>query len=153
MNELLDLIREVHIAFEAGLQKLPSLRQLKLAPFHGRLLGIIGRNPGCSQQELAGWTNRDKAQIARTVKRLESRGMLIRSSHEADWRSQRLSLTADGIRAFNLLTKDRSTFGLTMLARLSVDDQRMMVVMLKKMRYSMSEDAVSIPDSKPQLEV
>lgn len=134
MDELIDLLGEVSSGFQVGLQELASLRDLALAPFQARLLAVIGRRPGCSQQELAGWTGRDKAQVARTIKELDTRGLLARSAHRSDWRSHTLALTADGERAVTLIARERDALGAEVTQNLTPEERRVMIAALDKMK-------------------
>lgn len=134
MDELIDLLGEVSSGFQLGLQDLPSLRTLGLAPFQGRLLSIVARRPGCSHQALAGWTGRDKAQIARTIKELESRGLLARSAHASDWRSHSLSVTAAGEDACARITRERATLGAEITTALTAEERSVVIAALEKMR-------------------
>ncbi|MBP2274652.1 MULTISPECIES: MarR family winged helix-turn-helix transcriptional regulator [Alphaproteobacteria] len=137
MDELVSLLGEVSAAFQARLQELGAIRVLGLAPFQGRLLAILHRRPGSSQQELAAWTGRDKAQIARTIKELEAAGLLARTAHESDWRSHRLSLTGDGERACALLLKERAALSAAAMANLSVEERHLMAGALSKMKQQL----------------
>lgn len=134
MDELINLLGEVSGSFQARLQEVASLRAVKLAPFQARLLTIIGRRPGCSQQELAGWTARDKAQVARTIKELDSLGLLTRAAHESDWRSHRLGLTEEGLRTSTRLLADREALGAVVTDGLSADQRQIVIDALKSMR-------------------
>lgn len=64
-----------------------------------RLLQLCQRRSGITQQELAQMTGRDKGQVARMVKELLERGLLLRENHPVDRRSHCLSLTPAGVRA------------------------------------------------------
>ena len=139
MDELIDLLGELSSGFQVRLQELPSLRELGLASFQARLLAVVGRRPSCSQQELAGWTGRDKAQVARTIKELEARGLLARAPHRSDWRSHSLALTADGERAAALIARERSALGAAVTQGLTSEERRVMIAALDKMKNRLPE--------------
>ncbi|MDQ0393775.1 MarR family winged helix-turn-helix transcriptional regulator [Labrys monachus] len=134
MDELIDLLAEVSSGFQLRLNDLNSPRELKLAPFQARLLAVIGRRPGCSQQELAARTGRDKAQVARTIKELKARGFLARSAHASDWRSHSLTVTAEGERASALISRDRAALGIETTLDLTPEERRVMIQALAKMK-------------------
>jgi len=109
MNEILaDLLRKVSSTFQVRLNAMSAIEDLGLAPYHARVLSVIGRYPTISQLSLAASTERDKAQVARAIKELEKRGFIVRSSHETDWRTQCLSLTAAGTQAAALIDLQRA---------------------------------------------
>jgi len=134
MDKLIDLLAEVSSGFQLRLQELAALQELGLAPFQARLLAIVVRRPGCSQQELAGWTGRDKAQIARTIKELEVRRLLLRSAHESDWRSHNLTVTSEGERACAIIAAERTGLGADVTQDLTPAERGVMVVALQKMK-------------------
>jgi DNA-binding MarR family transcriptional regulator len=141
MDDLMNLLGEVANAFQTRLQGMNALRALKLAPFQARLLTVIGRRPGCSQQELASWTGRDKAQIARTIKELEALGLLDRLTHESDWRSHRLQPTALGEETCNLLLQERAALGAAISKDIRAEERQVVVEALLKMQHRLEHDS------------
>ena len=61
-----------------------------------RVLAYFGRHPGSTQSDLAAFSGRDKAQLARLVKGLRDRGLLAAEADDTDRRNLRLTLTAPG---------------------------------------------------------
>ncbi len=145
-DELIDLLREVSHAFQARLQDLPAFEALGLTPFQGRLVSVIGRRPGISQQAIAARTGRDKAQVARTVKELEARGLLRRATHEHDWRMQCLSLTEAGARAAAAIDAERDALGVQVVRDIDPAQRAAMVSGLAAIRAAM---AVGAPAGHP----
>jgi DNA-binding MarR family transcriptional regulator len=66
-----------------------------LGPLHLRALCLCQAD-GASQQQLVQAMGRDKGQIARLVRELEERQLLVRSVDAQDRRIWRLTLTAEG---------------------------------------------------------
>lgn len=133
MEELINLLRDIASAFESRLRNMEALQELKLAPFQARLLALIARHPKCSQQNLASWVDRDKAQIARTIKELEARGLLERTQHASDWRSYSLSLTPDGESVWAILMRERARLSAEMGTPLTPDERQVVIDTLRKM--------------------
>jgi len=77
----------------------------------GKVLGYFGRHPGATQKDLAQHSGRDKAQLARPIKGLRDRGLLSAVADDADRRSVRLSLTADGRALQRTLQQQARGFG------------------------------------------
>ena len=139
MDELIDLLREVSGGFQRRLQKMPSLHKLKLAPFQARLLTIVDRHPGCSQQDLAGWTGRDKAQVARTIRELEASNLLARTAHASDWRSRSLAVTDEGARVCMLIAGERAALGAAITQELTQQERRVMILTLEKIKRRLAD--------------
>lgn len=122
-NDLMSLVRELATNVQLRLSEMTVIEELKLAPFQARLLSVIARNPGISQLALARSTDRDKAQIARAIKILESRGFIVRSAHVSDWRTHCLNVTEDGRQASSLLDSKRAEFYATAMRECSAEEQ------------------------------
>jgi DNA-binding MarR family transcriptional regulator len=67
-----------------------------LGPLHMHTLRLCQQQPGAQQQVLVQALGRDKGQMARLVRDLEDRGLLTRTTDEADRRVWRLNLTPEG---------------------------------------------------------
>lgn len=67
-----------------------------VTPMHVRSLRIIDREPSCTSQHIAGFLQRDKAQIARLVKELIGQDLVESQSNPRDKRSRLLGLTVAG---------------------------------------------------------
>jgi DNA-binding MarR family transcriptional regulator len=67
-----------------------------LAHMEVKALGFFARHPGATQSELVAHSGRDKAQVARQIRALRERGLLEARADEADRRSSRLHLSAQG---------------------------------------------------------
>lgn len=67
-----------------------------LGPLHLHALCLCQRNPEATQQQLVQSMGRDKGQMARLIRELEDRQLLVRTPDERDRRVWRLNLTPDG---------------------------------------------------------
>jgi DNA-binding MarR family transcriptional regulator len=67
-----------------------------LGPLHMRALCLCQLSPGAPQQQLVQSLGRDKGQIARLIRDLEERGLLVRTPDAQDKRVWRLSVTPEG---------------------------------------------------------
>lgn len=93
-------IRQVlwQLAFQFKVSSKRAVRDydLPLNGMHIRLLQMIRRQPDCTAQRIAAVTGRDKAQITRVIKELESMALITRTPDPADRRAQLLSLNEKG---------------------------------------------------------
>lgn len=67
-----------------------------ITPLESRVLSFFGRRPGATQSDLAEHSGRDKAQLARLIKGLKDRGLLLAEADPQDRRQWRLHLTIAG---------------------------------------------------------
>ncbi len=99
MNDSSD-IRQVlwQLAFQFKVSSKRAVRDydLPLNGMHIRLLQMIRRHPDCTAQRIASVTGRDKAQITRVIKELESMALITRTPDPEDRRAQLLSLNEKG---------------------------------------------------------
>jgi len=71
-------------------------KNLPITPDQFRVLTHLWRNDGCSQQELAIGTLRDRANVTRIIDILEREGIVERTDHETDRRIFKIQLTKKG---------------------------------------------------------
>lgn len=138
-EDLTNLLAEVANGFRVRLQALAAIKELGLTPFQGRLLGVLGRRPGCSLLDLANLTDRDKAQVTRAIKDLESAGMLTRAVNAGDWRSHSLALTSEGESACRTIQRQRAALGAKAMASVSPDDLAAMRRALVAMKQNLDD--------------
>lgn len=80
-----------------------------------RVLMRVGEHPDCTQKTLVAHSGVDKAQMARTLARLEDKGWLVRSAGAEDRRLRRLRLSAQGQRLFRQLGAQRAALAADLL--------------------------------------
>jgi DNA-binding MarR family transcriptional regulator len=78
------------------LQKHLKENNLSITADQFRVLTQLWQSDGCSQQELALGSNRDRANVTRIIDILEREGILERRDHETDRRVYRIYLTNKG---------------------------------------------------------
>jgi len=103
-----------------------------LAPLHFKVLRHCASQPGANQQTLVEASGRDKGQIARLVKDLAERGMLVREPDPNDGRVSRLVVTAEGAAATGRFDDTEAAVGATLLAPLSDDEVATLSTLLQK---------------------
>jgi DNA-binding MarR family transcriptional regulator len=132
-NELVDLLSRVAGGVHSRLELLPVLVEIDLPPYQAKLLVLAARQPGASQQQLATFTGRDKAQVARAVKELEVRGLVTRAANAADSRAHGVDVTENGASIAARIAHDRLEIGSQLVANLSTDDQATLVGLLRQL--------------------
>ena len=95
-NALLDLLNQLMYAVNAQLRADMDGDALGLAPMEAQALAFLQSNPGCTQADFVQHIGRDKAQVARVVKLLIERALVVSLPDEQDRRLNRLWLTQSG---------------------------------------------------------
>lgn len=131
--EILNLMSQINRACQAALQQSETMKSLDLAVFPARILSVISRSPGRSQQELAQLLERDKAQVARTLRELETKGLVTRSVHQADWRSLCPALTEEGSFIADQLNQERVSLAGRMMSGISEEEKPLVAGFLQRM--------------------
>ncbi|MFA5489918.1 MAG: MarR family transcriptional regulator [Candidimonas sp.] len=138
-DELINLLRTVANGFHMRMQAAVAACGEDLPEFQARLINLIGRNEGISQQSLAALTERDKAQIARAIKELEAHGHVSRSAHTSDWRTQCLALTAQGRETHTRLNDIRRKLGAAALSILTMEEKQALKACLFKVKAALED--------------
>jgi DNA-binding MarR family transcriptional regulator len=69
----------------------------------GRIIGEIGRNAGCTANQIAESLDMDKSYLSRVLAKLENSGLIDKLVSENDSRKKHLNLTPNGHVLFNEL--------------------------------------------------
>jgi DNA-binding MarR family transcriptional regulator len=91
--------RVLGVAYTAVYRQLAKhmkAKGLPITPDQFRVLTHLWQNDGCSQQDLATGSNRDRANVTRIIDILEREGIVKRNDHESDRRVYKISLTGKG---------------------------------------------------------
>ncbi|WPB56402.1 MarR family winged helix-turn-helix transcriptional regulator [Xylophilus sp. GOD-11R] len=102
-----------------------------------RVLGYFGRHPGATQSELAAFSGRDKAQLARLVKGLRDRGLLQATADQADRRNVHLHLTAEGEAVQAALRQQAQRLGEKAVAGFSDEDRARLAGLLRRVQANL----------------
>ena len=99
-----------------------------------KVLGYFGRRPGATQSDLAQHSGRDKAQLARLIKGLRDRGLLVAEADEADRRQVRLMLSLDGQAVQRVLQQQAKRLGTSAVAGLSAQEHQTLLALLMRVK-------------------
>lgn len=139
-DELIDLLRTVSNGFRIRMQDRITASGSGLTTFQMRLVNAIGRSEGISQLELGSLMERDKAQIARTVKELEARRLLTRNTSPSDWRTKSVALTPEGRSVHARLNEARRELAAEALGGLSATEKQALHSCLQKIDAALQKD-------------
>jgi DNA-binding MarR family transcriptional regulator len=99
-----------------------------------KVLGYFGRRPGATQSDLAQHSGRDKAQLARLIKGLRERGLLVAEADEADRRNLRLGLSADGQKVQRALQQQAKRLSARAVAGFSTQERQALLAFLQRVK-------------------
>lgn len=106
----------------------------------GKVLGYFAAHPGATQSDLAQYSGRDKAQLARLIKGLRERGLLDAEADETDRRSVRLSLTANGASVQQALRQQARRLSKKAVAGLSATEQQQLAALLRAIKSNLGDE-------------
>ena len=101
------------------------------------MLGFFGRHPGATQSELAEHSGRDKAQLARLIKGLKDRGLLLAEADPQDGRLWRLHLSPEGQAIRRAVQQQARQIGQRALAGLNDKEQAQLLDLLLRLSDSL----------------
>lgn len=88
------LLRRAQLAVFADIG--PSLAEHGVSPADYAVLTVIDRNPGAGQSQVAETLGIQKTNFVPLIRRMEARGVVLRTPSKRDRRSVALTLTAEG---------------------------------------------------------
>lgn len=98
-----------------------------------RTVALLGAESPQSLNDLARAASVDKAQMSRVVSGLASRGLVAREANDADARSVRLSLTANGRKLYRGLIRTALERDAAFLGALSAQERKVLDAVLAKL--------------------
>jgi len=135
-EDVMDLVHTVMHQFRS--RQFQVLREgHAVTHMESKVLGFFGRHPGATQSDLVQHSGRDKAQLARLIKGLKERSLLLAEPDEADRRNIRLRLSPDGDALLQALQGQARLLGTLAVQRLSADEQQQLAALLKRVKQNL----------------
>jgi DNA-binding MarR family transcriptional regulator len=138
-DDVLEAIHGVMHMYRA--QQYRALRDEPVTHMEGKALGFFARHPGATQSELVAHSGRDKGQLARLVGSLRERGLLEARADEADRRSQRLHLTAEGEAVQQVLRRQARRLAAVAVKGLDERERQQLLALLERVRANIADEA------------
>lgn len=131
-DDVLELVHTVMHAYRSLQYRFLRDGPHDITHMDGKVLGFFARHAGATQSDLALHSGRDKAQLARLIKGLRDRGLLLAEADAADRRHVRLSLSADGQAVQRALQQQGRRLAAKAVAGLSmVEKQQLRTLLLR----------------------
>jgi DNA-binding MarR family transcriptional regulator len=109
----------------------------ELTHMESKVLGFFAWRPGATLSDLVQHSGRDKAQLARLVKGLRERALLVGEADAADRRNVRLTLSDAGRALQRSLDDEASVVNLRAVDGLSATEQAQLVGLLERVRRNL----------------
>jgi DNA-binding MarR family transcriptional regulator len=136
-GEVMENVHAIMHLFRSRRQRSLRGEAHELAHMEVKVLGFFARHPGATQSDLAAYSGRDKAQLARLVRGLRERGLLAAEADELDRRSTRLRLSEQGLTMHVRLHRHDGELAEAALAGLSEAEQAQLLGLLGRMRANL----------------
>jgi DNA-binding MarR family transcriptional regulator len=135
--EVLERVHAIMHLYRSAQQRGLRAGPHDLAHMEIKVLGFFARRPGATQSDLAAHSGRDKAQLARLVRGLRDRGLLIAVADETDKRSTRLSLSEEGNAMYAALHRHDGTLAEAALDGIADADRATLLDLLERVRVNL----------------
>jgi DNA-binding MarR family transcriptional regulator len=136
-GEVMENVHAIMHLFRSRRQRSLRGEAHELAHMEVKVLAYFARHPGATQSDLAAYSGRDKAQLARLVRALRERGLLAAEADELDRRSTRLRLSEQGLAMHARLHRHDGELAEAALAGLSEADQAQLLDLLGRVRANL----------------
>lgn len=145
---VLDLIHTVmHGVRSLQYQGADDPARAGLTHMEGKVLGFFARHPGATQRDLAQHSGRDKAQLARLIKALRERGLLLAEEDGSDRRQVCLRLSDAGQAVQHTLKAREGAVEQQALAGLSPAQRQQLGELLRSVQANLASPAGDDPAS------
>ncbi len=112
----------------------------ELTHMEAKVMGFFSWRPGATLSDLAQHSGRDKAQLARLVKGLRERELLLAEADEADRRNVRLSLSAAGHAVQRALHDEAQLVNARAVDGLSAKEQAQLLGLLQRVKDNLGDE-------------
>ena len=137
-DEVLDLVHAVMHRYRSQQYQVLRDGPHQITHMESKVLDYFGRHPGATQNDMSGHSGRDKAQLARLIKTLRDRELLVGRPSETDRRSVHLSLTPDGESVLRLLQQQTKRLNAKAVAGLTKAQQRDFAELLQRVKANLA---------------
>ena len=140
-QEVFESIHAVMHLFRAELYRAFRDGPHPLTHMEGKLLGFFARRPDATLSDLVVHSGRDKGQLARLIKTLKDQGLLEASEDQADRRSIRLRLTAEGRGVHQTLRRQSARLAKLAVKGLDAAECERLVALLSRVKTNLEATA------------
>lgn len=146
-SDIRNTLWQLAFQFKVSTKRTIREHRLHLNGMHVRLLYLIRTQPECTANRLVAISGRDKAQITRVVKELEAMGLLTRTPHPGDKRSQLIALSEQGRLLMHKTTEAEQAVERRLLKGMSKEEVALFLSLAHKMLDNLREPTGDDPAS------
>jgi DNA-binding MarR family transcriptional regulator len=136
-EEVIELVHAVMHQFRSRQYQVLRDNAHDVTHMDSKVLGFFSRHPGGTLSDLAAHSGRDKAQLARLVKGLRERGLLVAEADVADRRNVRLRLSDAGRAVQRALHGEAHTLNSRAIDGLSAHEQSQLIALLGRLKANL----------------
>ncbi|MEG0286700.1 MAG: MarR family winged helix-turn-helix transcriptional regulator [Vagococcus sp.] len=136
-----DILREIGIIARA-LSSISNIefKDINLNKGQYLFLSRIAENPGIINDDLAELTKVDRTVVAKSVKKLENEGFIVKENDPDNRKIRHLFLTDKGTQAYDYLTREENYSEQQALLHISEIEQQQLLGILKKISQNVAAD-------------
>lgn len=138
-NDVLDRLHALSHSFRHHMREAMRVEGDGLGPMEVRCLRYFAHHKGATQSDLVQHAGRDKAQIARIVKGLVERGLLLSQPHPDDRRSQVLSVSEAGRALQKRMAMHQLRFEKRLMAGLDDNEREQLIALLARLQDNVAD--------------
>lgn len=139
-SDLRNALWQLAFQFKASTKRTIREHGLHLNAMHVRLLYLIRTQADCTANQLVAVTGRDKAQITRLIKELEGMGLITRTPHPSDKRSQLVVLSEPGCALMEQTVRAEQEVEARLCKGMSRQEVETFVALANKMLVNLLDD-------------
>ena len=136
-DAVIDLVHTVMHQFRSRQYQVLRDNAHDVTHMESKVMGFFSHHPGGTLSDLVSHSGRDKAQLARLVKGLRERGLLVGEADATDRRNVRLRLSEAGREVQRALRAEARTLNARAVEGLDAQDQARLVELLERVKANL----------------
>ncbi|MGP1718046.1 MAG: MarR family winged helix-turn-helix transcriptional regulator [Methylophilus sp.] len=137
-HQVFETIHRLMHHFRARQYRFIQESGVDLTHMQHKVLGFFARHPAATLSDMVSYTGKDKAQIARLITEVRSKGLLDATPDASDKRISRLSLTPEGNKVFESLKTSEKELSELAVQGLSEEEYKTLLILLAKIKSNIA---------------
>jgi DNA-binding MarR family transcriptional regulator len=137
-HQVFETIHRLMHHFRARQYRLIQESGVDLTHMQHKVLGFFARHPDATLSDMVSYTGKDKAQIARLITEVRSKGLLDAQADASDKRITRLKLTAEGSKVFESLKASERELSELAVQGLTEEEYQTLLTLLARIKSNIA---------------
>ena len=137
---VIELVHTVMHQFRSRQYQVLRSNAHDITHMESKVLGYFSHHPGATLSDLAAHSGRDKAQMARLVKGLRERDLLVGEADSADRRNMHLHLSSAGQAVHRTLHMEAHALNAHAVNGLSAEERAQLIALLGKVKANLDAE-------------